>query len=346
MWDNFDSRFKSILADLAHHSDLVEKEAIAIDIAASLRHQKEDIERFEKQEQEWRNAKLNAALSWLGFGNHVVDHTPDNLTRDCSPGVCDWFLKHPKIEPWLQDQDPCSIVWLHGKPGAGKSRIAFASISVDTHTGKSVLSASLVLHLEETSSDVYFHFCNYSDITNGTSAYLFRSLVAQIVQAHQDAAIHVCHKYITSYRAASRKAIAALLPELLDIVGSSRIVIDGIDEWELKEQQVILDDILTLATGKNSTYCCKIFFSSRDMPIISSRIMRQKRKATTVLSLNEQNTFIDRSIQAFIDMRLDEYRSSMQELDHDGSTLLEVRELLVQKSNGEFMNYFEIVFED
>jgi hypothetical protein len=124
MWDNFDSRFKSILADLAYHSDLVEKEAIAIDIAASSKHQKEDAERFEKQEKEWKHAKLNAALSWLGFGSHFVDPKLDTLIRDCSPGSCEWLMQHPKIEPWLQDQDPCSIVWLHGKPGAGELKTA------------------------------------------------------------------------------------------------------------------------------------------------------------------------------------------------------------------------------
>ncbi|PVI02267.1 hypothetical protein DM02DRAFT_702449 [Periconia macrospinosa] len=321
MWDNFDSRFKSILADLAYHSDLVDKEAVAVDIAASLRYQKEDAERFEKQEQEWKNAKLSAALSWLGFGNHVVDHIPDNLTRDCSPGACDWIFKHAKMEPWLQDQGACSIVWLCGKPGAGKS----------------VLTASLVHHLEELSLGVYCYFCSYSDPTEGASAYLFRSLVAQIIQIHPDAAIHVAEKYINSYRAASNKAITCLLPELLDIVGSSRLVIDGIDEWDPKEQQIVMDDILTLATGKNSTYCCKVIISSRDMPAISSRIMRRNKRLTTVLSLSEEQAFIDQSIQSFIDKRLDNYRGTVQVLDSDGSKLSEIRRLLVTKSNGMFL---------
>jgi hypothetical protein len=333
MWDNFDSRFKSILADLAYHSDLVEKEAISIDIAASAKHQKDDAERFEKQEKEWKSAKLNAALSWLGFGGHVVDTKLDNLVRDSSLGTCEWLLKHPKIEPWLQDQGPCSVVWLHGKPGAGESKTTFRRILV-TVAGKSVLSANIVQHLEENpASDVYFYFCRYSDATAGTSAYLFRSLIAQIVQMHPDTAIYVSDNYITSYRAASRKAIASLLPELLNIVGTSRLVIDGIDEWDSKEQQATLDDLLPLATDKTSKYICKILISSRDMPTIS-RMMRPKKKATMVLSLGEEHTFIDQSIQSFIAKKLDDYRGTVKDLDPDGSTLAEVRKLLVEKSNG------------
>lgn len=338
MWDNFDSRFKSILADLAYHSDLIDKEAIAIDIAASLRHQKEDAERFEKQEQEWKKAKLGTTLSWLGFGSHVVDHKLDNLTRDCSPGACDWLLKHPKVEPRIK-----AHVQLCGYTESLEqvSQSQFLKVPPMTLAGKSVLSANLIHHLEEISSGVYFYFCSYSDATAGTSAYLFRSLVAQIVQAHPHAAIHVSDNYVSSYRAASRKAIVSLLPELLDIVGTWRLVIDGLDEWDSKEQKATLDDILTLATWKSSGYSCKIFISSRDMPTIS-RIMGQKKKTTTVVSLSEEHKFIDQSIQSFINKRLDDFRDGLQDLDLDGSALSEVRRLLVEKSDGKMLHHVEI----
>jgi hypothetical protein len=119
MWDNFDSRFKSILANLAYHSDLVDKEAVSFDIVASANHRKEDLERFKKQKREWKNAKLNATLSWLGFSSQVVDYKLDKLTRSCSQESCEWLLKHPKVIPWLDNKDKSSVVWLHGKPGAG-----------------------------------------------------------------------------------------------------------------------------------------------------------------------------------------------------------------------------------
>jgi hypothetical protein len=103
-----------------------------------------------------------------------------------------------------------------------------------------VLSANLVQHLEANLSDVFFYFCSYSDATAGTSGNLFRSLVAQIVQAHGDTAIYVCDNYVNSYRAASRKALSSLLPELLEIIGTTHLVIDGLDEWDLGEQQIVL----------------------------------------------------------------------------------------------------------
>lgn len=200
--------------------------------------------------------------------------------------------------------------------------------------GKSVLSATLVQHLEETSSDVFFYFCGYSDAVTGSSGYLVRSLVAQIVQAHPDTAIYVADNYLNSYRAASRKALNTLLPELLEVVGTTHLVIDGIDEWDLREQQAILDEILPLSLSNQPAKVCKIFISSRDMPTIS-RIMRHKKYATTVLALEEEHAYIDQSIQAFISKKLDEPSNDLQDLDPNGSTLSEVRKLLVEKSNGE-----------
>ena len=200
--------------------------------------------------------------------------------------------------------------------------------------GKSVLSATLVQHLEETSADVFFYFCGYSDATAGNSGDLLRSLVAQIVQVYPDTAIYVADNYLNSYRAASRKALNTLLPELLEVVGTTHLVIDGIDEWDLREQQAILNDILPLSLSNQHAKVCKIFISSRDMPTIS-RIMRHKKNATTVLALEEEHAYIDHSIQSFIADRLDEQSDSLQDLDPNGSTLSEVRKLLMAKSNGE-----------
>lgn len=53
-----------------------------------------------------------------------------------------------------------------------------------------------------------------------------------------------------------------------------------------------------------------------------------------VLSLGEEHTFIDQSIQLFITKKLHDYQGIVQDLDSDGSTLEEVRRILVEKSNG------------
>jgi hypothetical protein len=199
--------------------------------------------------------------------------------------------------------------------------------------GKSVLSASLVQHLEESGSSVFFYFCSFSNVATGTSSYLLRSLVAQIVQRHQDTAVYVADHYMTAYRSASRKALASLLPELLSIVGMVRLIIDGLDEWDPKEQQIILDDILPLTKVNQSLSACKLLIASRDMPTIS-RVMHRKKKAAMIISLREEHTFIDRSIESLIANKLGEYQGIFQDLDPRGSTLSQIRRLLLEKSNG------------
>jgi hypothetical protein len=64
-------------------------------------------------------------------------------------------------------------------------------------------------------------------------------------------------------------------------------------------------------------------------------MMRHKKRASTVLSLDEEHIFMSQSIQSFITKRLDEYRNDLEDLDPTGSILSNIRKLLVEKSNGE-----------
>lgn len=119
MWAHFDSRFNSILASLAHHSELVDKEAVAVNISEAVERRRLDAQRWDKQEVEWRATKLRVVMCWLGPDRTPPEDELDKISRDCLPGSCDWVINHPNIKPWLVDDKSNALVWLHGKPGAG-----------------------------------------------------------------------------------------------------------------------------------------------------------------------------------------------------------------------------------
>lgn len=106
---------------------------------------------------------------------------------------------------WLPKDNQCSVVCLHEKPGAGQRAARILDKHLITFVGKSVLSANLVQHLEETSSDVCFYFRSYSDTIAGTSVNLFRSLVAQIVQAHPDTVSYTSENFINLHKTSHQK---------------------------------------------------------------------------------------------------------------------------------------------
>jgi len=119
LWGHFESRFDSILASLARHSELLDKESIAVNISEAVDHRRRSTEQWEKQDKEWHATKLQAVLRWLRVDGTAPGDEIGKRSRDCVLDSCDWLIKHPKIELWRQDKPNNTLVWLHGKPGAG-----------------------------------------------------------------------------------------------------------------------------------------------------------------------------------------------------------------------------------
>jgi hypothetical protein len=121
MWAGFESRFETILKNLAYHSELADKEAVAADISNAVMRNEEESKRWEQQEREWVASKTHTVLVWLGTNDPLPDDVLDRHLRDCLPTSCDWFVQHSRTQLWLKDNAQNSLFWLYGKPGAGQS---------------------------------------------------------------------------------------------------------------------------------------------------------------------------------------------------------------------------------
>ena len=128
LWRTFNSRFESILSNLRRHRDLVDREAAAIDIAqakewrAEFRQWRTKLaEQDDKSENDRRKTQLREAVAWFGARDGQEDEF-NRLSDTCISKH--WALEHPKVLSWL-DQNRCNgILWLNGKPGAGKPSVA------------------------------------------------------------------------------------------------------------------------------------------------------------------------------------------------------------------------------
>jgi hypothetical protein len=188
---------------------------------------------------------------------------------------------------------------------------------------------------------VFFYFCTYLGNSSGSSSHLLRSLVSQIIQKHQDLATYVHDVYFKSHPVPSKKALLVLLPELLQGLGSTRLVIDGVDEWDAVEQKELLRDLMQLLSTDPSSYICKLLIASRDTLDVSRNI-RKKKKSVVAMSLSEgeESLAIAQSIGDFVDKRLNELPDHFDTLDSDGSILAQIKRNLLDKSNGTFLLEF------
>lgn len=117
-WANFDVRFDAILASMARHSDLITRGATTNDIK-QWRHKMDTEVTAKEKDRLYR--QRSSVISWLGLEQPSQDDECERLLRDCIEDSCDWILKNQTIQSWLQIDTNVPVVWLHGKPGAGRS---------------------------------------------------------------------------------------------------------------------------------------------------------------------------------------------------------------------------------
>jgi hypothetical protein len=118
LWKNFDARFDSILQSLKMSRDLVDQEALAIDIveARASRHRVEaDVQEREKRA---RITQLQGAIAWLAVEGLQEDDL-DQLLQNLCASTADWITSNQKVKSWIFDDEGEPILWLKGIPGGG-----------------------------------------------------------------------------------------------------------------------------------------------------------------------------------------------------------------------------------
>ena len=117
-------------------------------------------------------------------------------------------------------------------------------------------------------------------------------------------------------------------------VANARMIIDGVDEWDLGTVQKLLTDLTRLAAGGPDTNVShKLLFSSRDVPQIS-RILNRK----PIISLTEEILAVGAAIRAYAHSRIADLRDQLSDTvldDADETSILqELEDRLVEKSSG------------
>ncbi|KAH3951684.1 hypothetical protein HBI56_079460 [Parastagonospora nodorum] len=330
MWAGFESRFDTILKNLAYHTDLADKEAAAADISEAVRRSKSNEEKWEQQEREWNAIKVREVLAWLETEATPPARTLERHLKGCLPDSCDWFVKHKTTQLWLGTSAKNPLVWLYGKPGAGKS----------------VLCSTLVQHAEASNLDVFYYFCSFLGSHSDGPNRLLRSIITQVIQKHQVLATYVHDVYFKSHPIHTKKALLGLLTELLRGLGPVRLVVDGIDEWESRDQKELFKDLEQLITPNQPSHICKILIASRET-IHISRLLRKKDKSAMTICLSnvEEGLAVTGSIAKFVDSKLSDLPEHFDDFDHDTSILVHVKQTLLKKSHGMFL-WVTLVLEE
>ncbi|VZI02341.1 unnamed protein product [Fusarium fujikuroi] len=288
-WGRFQRRFEGIIQDLKAHEELVDKMAIATNIAESkdwrkkLRQEmeswrQEQVERMAKEETEEVVRQYLAITSYLKLDDSISAKVFDAIASEAvdSVGTSSWILGQSEIQAWLRCHPSSTFMLLHGRPGSGKS----------------VLATQIVQFLQASQQSlVMSHFCTYAYEESMDYDKLLKSLLLQLIRSDKDLIDYVYDMLLRKSKVPSSKVVEALI---LDSV-------HGLDECDQATQSKVtklMKRMVSAAFSSGSTIC-KVMLSSRTSPAIT-----KTAKQSQIMCLSNENKHLEKAIEAYASYRL------------------------------------------
>src|SRR5204862_629071 len=127
-WRLFERRFEAILARLASHCDLMDREAAAIHFAEMKKKAEADRLSHGELEQRRRDSMAQDLFGRLSPGEDGQEEFLHGIADKREPRTCNWNLKENEVISWIGEDDGHAVLWLTGIPGAGKSYLCSSVI--------------------------------------------------------------------------------------------------------------------------------------------------------------------------------------------------------------------------
>ncbi|KAM0437530.1 hypothetical protein ACHAPT_001894 [Fusarium lateritium] len=122
-WGRFEHQFDALLQGIAQNSELIDKEAASFDIIQAQEWRQKSLEDAAEREKRWESDQRELVLRWLEVGDSRSNQEVklEWLRNHCCEGTSQWLTKSQEVRSWLQFGRGRPVLWLHGKPGSGKS---------------------------------------------------------------------------------------------------------------------------------------------------------------------------------------------------------------------------------
>lgn len=310
-WGLFERRFKSILQRLTSHCELVDREAAAVHFL-DMKRMREEREREEETYEKHRNHQLSCeVLAWLAADEDSQEDYLHRLSDERRPETCDWILAQGSILSWMNDHlDAVPTVWMTGIPGAGKTFVC-----------------SLIVQHAEIRQDqsVLYYFCGQRHSGRDSQAFLLRTLAVQVLRQNLHMAPLIHQAFLQKGSGRSAPNTKLILKDLLSTIKPTRIIVDGIDEWEDRVQREVLRSLTELQ--KAGSDGCKLLISSRKEPLIRKELLHAEHLHIVNQSLTGLRAYVQ-SITEELKDRFPDFADTVWE---------RVEELLQEKANGMFL---------
>jgi hypothetical protein len=255
-------------------------------------------------------SQANEVRQWLSPPDPSTDFHEALKQRHANTGK--WFLEGKKYHDWRTT--PHAFLWLHARPGAGKT----------------VLSSTIIENLQASQMAVrttlYFYF-TFNNASKQSLQSMLRSLVYQLytnVPATQEL-VHATKD--SSSPTPSIATLSSLFKDMMRRVGSAKIVLDALDECPQKGGRQLIDWVKTCRTWEVDL---RILVTSRYEDHIRSQFLNWA-DSSEILELDAEH--MENDIASYIHSAVREH-SGLGRWKKREDVQNEIEEGLAQKADG------------
>ncbi|RSL44831.1 hypothetical protein CEP53_011049 [Fusarium sp. AF-6] len=316
IWPGQQKKLDVVIDNFQKHSNLLRSEVTVLDIQQAREDRLRSSEHFSRAE------AFQELQKYLGLKSRLspsmYDDRLDWLRNRRTSGCATWLFQDEKFCEWLDTSKSTVVwIWLQGIPGAGKT----------------YLTAAAIEHTRE-HHRALFAFATHANNSSLSAFSILQSLLFQAAEDDKDFQTLLVESQERELRG-NTGYIVGLMKTFLATSGSTFIIIDGLDEMEECERQILLHRLTELSKECKDL---RLLISSRSEDDISRRL---EDKATTI-RVNDRNSG---SIQIYVDRRCEDWMASRHFNPATRKELLQFISPLSAKANGMFL-YARIILDN
>ena len=226
------------------------------------------------------------------------------------------FHEAAEYQAWKGRADSCTLVCL-GKLGCGKS-VLLANIVDD-----------LSLHVRDEDITIAYFFCRHDIRESLNARTIIGSLARQLLCSVPDLSIATGFLDRTSTSALDFSELFDLIKRTVPPNRKIYFVLDGLDECDFSEQDILLEEVKRL----QNTFLLLLCISLRPDPNNASKLIPEQFNDATVFSIPDDNPDIETFIQTELEARIESRKLVLG----NPALVLEIRNALLEGSRGMFL---------
>ena len=251
-------------------------------------------------------------IEWLNGPDPSTNY--NRALKDRNPKTGSWFTKGDAFRDWNTTRG--SFIWLHGKPGCGKTILS-----------STILQHVLDLYHAKLNSAVLFFYFDFNDIEKQQHEKMLRSLICQLSMCCANSILqNLYSSCLMGQRQPTGGVLLNTLRQMMTSLGDTYIIIDALDECV--ERDELFKDLEEIVSWKDANL--HVLTTSRREKDIEEALTPL---GETRIPIDIQSALIDDDMRTFIYDRLRVDRKLNRWQKHP-EVQLEIENTLMRKADG------------